>query len=224
MANASVVTYPGRSILWSRMKGLGSEPLNIGWGTSAVTASANSDVNLFAPATETRVAGSSTAITSTQLADTYQVTGTLTCLVAGKTITEAGLFDTTTLSGTTTIASTISTNAQTSVTLGAATGPTTLNFYMQIGNEVVLVTGGQNTTTITFSRGQLGSTAGTSYPVGTPITVGGDGGARANFTLGGQTATVNAAAGGNMFAHADFGGIALNVNDSILFTWKDTLT
>ncbi len=189
-----------------------------------MTASANPDVNLFAPATEVRVAGTSTGITTTQLADTYQVTGTLTCLVAGKTITEAGLYDTTTLSGTTTIASTISTNAQTSVTIGAATGPTTLNFYMQIGNEVVLVTGGQNTTTITFTRAQLGSTAGNSYPIGTPITVGGDGGARTNFTLGGQTATVNAAAGGNMFAHADFAGIALNVNDSILFTWKDTFT
>lgn len=224
MANAATVTYPGRSILWSRMKGLGTEPLNIGWGTSAVTASANSDVNLFAPATETRVAGASTAITTGQLADTYQVTGTLTCLVASKTITEAGLFDTTTLSGSTTISSTISSAVQTSVTLGAAVGPTTLNFFAQIGNEVVLVTGGQNTTLVTFTRAQLGSAAGTSYPIGTPFTVGGDGGARANFSLGNQTATMTAALGGNMFAHADFAGIALAINDSILFTWKDQLT
>lgn len=224
MANASVVTYSGRSILWGRMKGLGAEPLNIGWGISTTTASANPDVNLFSPATETRVAGTSTCVTTNQLADTWQVTGTLTCLVSGKTITEAGLFDTTTLSPTTTLATTITSAAQTSVTLGAAIGPTSLNFYAQILNEVVLVTGGQNTTVITFTRGTLGSSAASSYPVGTPITVGGDGGARANFTLGGQTATVNAALGGNMFAHADFGGIALNVNDSILFTWRDTLT
>jgi hypothetical protein len=42
--------------------------------------------------------------------------------------------------------------------------------------------------------------------------------------LGGQTATVGAGQGGNNFCHADFAGIALNVNDSILFTVKDWLT
>lgn len=224
MANAQAVTYPGRSIMWSRFKGLGTEPLNIGWGISATTASASSDVNLFGPATEVRVAGVSSVLTSAQLADVYQVTGTLTCLVAPKTITEAGLYDTTTLSGQTTLSTTISSGGQLSVTLGAAVGPTTLNFYAQIENEVVLVTGGQNTTVPTFSRGQLGSAAAASHPVGAQFVVGGDGGARANFTLGGQTATVGAAQGGNMFAHADFAGIALQINDSILFTWKDTLT
>jgi len=195
--------------------------LNIGWGTSAVTASANADVNLFAPATETRTAGTSTVVSTTQLGDTYQVTGTMTCLVSSKGITEAGLFDTTTLSGTTTIAASLTSTA-TSITLGAARGPTTLNFYMQIENEVVLVTGGQNTTTITVTRGALGSTA-ANHASATPITVGGDGGASA-FSLGGQTATVNAAQGGNMFVHADFAVINLNVNDSILFTFKDQLT
>lgn len=225
MAVAANVTYPGRSIMWGRFKGLGTEPLNIGWGTSGgFTGAAAANVNLFVPATEVRVAGASTVIQTTQLGDTYQVTGTLTCLVGAKTITEAGLFDTTTLSGTTTIATTISTSTQASVTLAAVVGPTTLNFYAQIANETVLVTGGQNTSIVTFTRAQLGSTAPASYPVGTQFTVGGDGGARANFTLGGQTATVNAAAGGNMFGHADFAGIALSVNDSILFTFTDTLT
>ena len=41
--------------------------------------------------------------------------------------------------------------------------------------------------------------------------------------------TVNATSftgswGGNLFIHADFAGIALNVNDSISFTFTDTLT
>jgi hypothetical protein len=205
------------------MKGLGTEPLNIGWGIGTTTGSSNSDVNLFSPATETRVAGGSTAITTAQLADTYQVTGTLTCAVAAKTITEAGLFNTTTLSPTTSLAATVSSAGATSITLAAARGPTTLNFYMQIENEVVLVTGGQNTTLVTVTRGALGSTA-TTHPPAAIVTVGGDGGANANFGVGGQTATVNAAQGGDMFIHADFAGIALNVNDSIAFTFKDQLT
>lgn len=224
MANLAVATFPGRSILWGRMKGLGSEPIDIGWGIGATTGSANANVNLFAPATETRIAGTSTAVSTTQLADTYQVSGTLTCLVGIKTITEVGLFDTTTLSPTTTLATTISTTAQTSVTLGAAIGPTSGSFYVQLENETMLVTGGQNTTIITFTRAQLGSAAAASHAVGAVITVGGDGGAATNFSLGGQTATVNAAQGGNCFIHADFAGIALAVNDSILFTIKDQLT
>ena len=39
-----------------------------------------------------------------------------------------------------------------------------------------------------------------------------------------QTTANVLAKGGNLFAHADFAGIALNVNDSITFTWKDQLT
>jgi hypothetical protein len=34
---------------------------------------------------------------------------------------------------------------------------------------------------------------------------------------------VGAAQGGNIFAHADFAGVALSVNDTITFTFKDTL-
>jgi hypothetical protein len=50
--------------------------------------------------------------------------------------------------------------------------------------------------------------------------------ANTNASLGGQTATYanTTAKGGSLFAHADFAGIALNNNDSILFTWKDQLT
>jgi hypothetical protein len=207
------------------MKGVQTEPVNIGWGTSSVTGSAAPDVALFTPATETRAAGTSTGtqVAATTLADIYQLTGTLTCLVGSKTITEVGMYDTTTLSGTTTLATTLSSAATTSLTVGAAIGPTTLNFYIQVEHEVMLVTGGQNTPTMTVTRGSLGTTSAT-HAVGVSVTVGGDGGARANFTLGGQTATVGNAQGGNMFCHADFTGIALSVNDSILFTFQDTLT
>lgn len=233
MANASVATYSGRSILWSRVKGNGTEPKNIGWGTAQspsgtttlITASANPDVNLFDPSTESRVAGTSTLITTTDLADTYQVTGTLTCLVANKTIAEAGLFDTTTLSPTSTVAATIGSTTLSSLTLGATTGswPATGNFFCQCENEVVLVNGGQGTTVVTVLRGQLSSTAAT-HPVGAPFTLGGDGGAGSGGATSGQTATVGATNGGSIFAHADFAGIALSVNDTITFTFQDQLT
>jgi hypothetical protein len=226
MANAATATFSGRSILWGRMRGLQTEPLNIKWGTGLVTGSANSDVALFTPATEVGVAGTSTLVSSTQLADTYQVSGSLTCLVSAKTITEAILSDTVSLSGTTTIATSSQSAAATTITLtnGSATGiPSTLNFYIQVDNEVELVTGGQATNTFTVTRSQLGTTA-AAHAVGVSVTVGGDGGARTNAGAGGQTATVGNAQGGNQFAHADFGGISLQVNDSISFTWKDVLT
>ncbi len=100
---------------------------------------------------------------------------------------------------------------------------TASNFYIQVENEVELVTAGQNTNTLTVTRAALGS-ASAAHAIGVAVTVGGDGGANSTYSLGGQTATVAAANGGNNFAHADFAGIALSVNDSILFTWKDQAT
>ncbi len=43
---ATVVTNAGRDIVTNRIKGLGTEPLNIGWGTGAGTA-AVADTTLF---------------------------------------------------------------------------------------------------------------------------------------------------------------------------------
>lgn len=221
MGNLTVATFPGRGIIWKNVNGAGLKPNNIGWGTPAttVTASASANVNLFAPATEARTAGTMSLITTTQLGDTVQVTGTVVCAVGAKTITEAGLFDTTTLSGTSTLAASLVATA-TTMTLGANIGPTTGNYYAQLNNETILVTGA-NSTTLTIARGALGSTA-TLQNAASPVTAGGDGGAGGWTT--GQTATFGVAQGGNMFIHADFAGIALNVNDSISFTFSDTLT
>ena len=136
MANAATATYSGRSIIWSRMKGNGTEAKNIGWGASgAVTGSQNGNVNLFAPQTEARTAGTSNVITTTGLGDTYQVIGTITCAVTAKTITEVGLFDTTTLSTTSTLVASLTASA-TNMTLGANIGPTTGNYYAQI-NRII---------------------------------------------------------------------------------------
>lgn len=221
MANLAVATFSGRSILWNRMKGAGTEAKNIGWGDSTVTASASANVNLFKPQTEARTVGTSTLVTSSQLADVYQVVGTITCAVGAKTITEVGLFDTSTLSTTTTLSASI-TAAATTATFGANPGPTTGNYYIQIENETILVTGA-NSTTLTISRGALGTTS-AIHATALPATLGGDGGAGTGGATSGQTATIAAAQGGNMFIHADFAGIALSVNDSIAFTITDTLT
>ena len=221
MSNAATATFSGRSLIWGRMKGLMTEGKNIGWGISATTGSANANVNLFGPATEARTAGTSSLISTTQLADTYQVVGSITCAVGAKTITEVGLFDTVTLSTTTTLAASLTASA-TTATFGANPGPTTGNYYVQVANETILVTGA-NSTTLTVARGSLGSPSAIQAS-GTVATLGGDGGAYANGAVGGQTATVSAALGGDMFIHADFSGVALNIGDSISFTISDTLT
>lgn len=229
MANATVATFPGRGILWNRMKGVGAEARNIGWGTTAVTGSSSSNVNLFSPQTEARVTGTSTILTTTSLGDTYQVTGTIVCLVGSKSIQEAGLFDALTPSSlTTTISNSLATAATSVLTLGTSLAGGAGNFYAQLEGETVFVTGAASTT-LTCTRGVLNSST-FVHSIGAPITMGGDGGsntASGGWTGGIQTvpaSSITASYGGNLFIHADFASISLNVNDSISFTFSDTLT
>lgn len=233
MAVSTVATFAGRSIIWSRMKSAGAEAKNIQWGTGSglvngaitLTGSASANVNLFTPATEARTAGTSSILSTTQLGDTYQVTGTVTCTTTGKTITEAGLFDAATpVSPTTTITNSLA-SGTTVLTLGTSLAGNVGNYYAQVGLETVFVTGAA-ALSLTVTRGVLGTTA-TAWAVGTPITVGGDGGAGVGASPGPQTvaaAAMLATFGGSIFIHADFAGIALNVNDSISYTFSDTLT
>src|SRR5438477_12320965 len=91
---AAVATYSGRAIIWNRMKGNGTEAKNVGWGTGAPSLDALiSDVNLFNPRTEARVACTSTLVTSGQLVDVFQNVGTLTSS-ASVAIIEDVLLDT----------------------------------------------------------------------------------------------------------------------------------
>jgi hypothetical protein len=92
LAGATVYTNAGKAITTNRIKGSGTEPNYIGWGTGAGTA-AITDTTLFTEASEARVAGTSTQATTTTTSDTYQVVGTMTVAGSGKTITNAGLFD-----------------------------------------------------------------------------------------------------------------------------------
>ena len=91
---ATVFTNAGMAITTNRLKNGdtgATEPNHVAWGTGAGTAAVG-DTTLFTEASETRVAGTSTQVTTTQTDDTYQVVGTLTADGA-KTITNAGLFD-----------------------------------------------------------------------------------------------------------------------------------
>lgn len=89
----------GLDITTNRLKGSGTEPLNIGWGTAAGT-TARTDSTLFTEklvdlttsAGTDHTVGTSTRQTTTTANDTYQVVGTRTATGAG-TVTNAGLFD-----------------------------------------------------------------------------------------------------------------------------------
>lgn len=99
---ASVLVNAGRDIITNRIKGSGTEPANIGWGTAAGTAGAT-DTTLFtekaldlSATSGSRTAGTSSRQTTSVTNDTYRVTGTLTATGAG-TVTNAGLFDNATI-------------------------------------------------------------------------------------------------------------------------------
>lgn len=88
---AAVLTNAGKAITTARIKGTGTEPNYVAWGTGAGTAAA-ADTALFTEASEARVAGTSSQQTTAVANDTYQVVGTI--IANGtKTITNIGLFD-----------------------------------------------------------------------------------------------------------------------------------
>lgn len=95
---ATFVVDNGLDITTARLRGVGTEPLHIGWGTGAGTATAT-DTTLFTEALVTLAAGTtdhtlgtSSQVTTTTTDDTYQVTGTRAATGTG-TVTNAGLWD-----------------------------------------------------------------------------------------------------------------------------------
>ncbi len=100
---ATLVVNNGKGIITNRIKGSGTEPLNIGWGTGTQTTALAADtglgpttveklVDLATSAGTDHTVGTSTQQTTTTTNDTYQVVGTRTATGAG-TVTVAGLFD-----------------------------------------------------------------------------------------------------------------------------------
>lgn len=88
---ATLVVNTGKAIVTNRIKGSGTEPVFVAWGTGAGTAAAT-DTTLFTESAEARVSGTSTQVTTTTTNDSYQVVGTITAS-ATRAITNAGLFD-----------------------------------------------------------------------------------------------------------------------------------
>jgi hypothetical protein len=206
------MTAKGRDILTNRIKGSGTEPLNIAWGNNPATlTAATTDVALFKPATEARTAGTSTQQTTTTSNDTYQVVGTITS-TGTQTIAEVGLFDNSTAPYTSTVTggTAVGSNSGTTLTVAASYTPAN-GTYIQIRTEVLQVTAGTGTTSLTVARGQNGSTAISTIANTDEVTAG-------NIP-GSSTIT-----GGSMFLHADHGANSLNNGDTITYTVKISYT
>jgi hypothetical protein len=91
---SKIVTDIGLAIVTSRIKGLGTEPLYIGWGIGTTVPVAG-DTDLETEDTTggyVRATGVSAIITISVAGDTYQISGSLTAL-APLQITEWALFD-----------------------------------------------------------------------------------------------------------------------------------
>src|SRR6266498_3619218 len=86
---ATFVTNAGLDILTNRIRALGTEPLNVGWGTGAGT-TARTDTTLFTEALVTLAAGTtdhtvgtSSRVTTTTTNDTYRFVATISAPCAG---------------------------------------------------------------------------------------------------------------------------------------------
>lgn len=200
MATTVVVTAKGREIIVNSMKGTATEPKVLGWGTGSQTA-ATTDVGPFIESAESRVTGTSTVQTTTTTNDTYQVVGTITSS-STQTIAEVFLTDSATKPFSTTWATAPTTTSGTTGTTAASFTPAN-NTYIQVESEVMQVTAGTGTTSLTVTRAQNGSAAAT-HSNGTTLTAGNPPG----------TSTANQ----NMYLHASFTGLALNSGDSIQST------
>ena len=92
MADTVYVVDGGLAITTNRIKGSGTEPSYVAWGTGA-TAADPANTGLQTPAAEARTAGTTTQQTTTTTSDTYRVVGTITCTGSSKAITEVALYD-----------------------------------------------------------------------------------------------------------------------------------
>lgn len=214
MANTSVLTATGRSMVVGRLEGstpTQAEFKNVGLdlNPSSLTA-ANTDIAPYSMASEAIVAGTSSTVTTTTTNDTYQVAGTVSITASSETIGGSWLSDSTTKPPTTTVAGgagVIGSSSSTSLTVASASGfPGSGNYYIQIRTEVMEVTGGQGTTTWTVVRGVNGSTAISTIAASDPIVAG---------NIPGNSAIT----GGNTAIHSSWPtGLALVSGDSLAIT------
>lgn len=207
---ATTVTYTNRAkdILTAGINaGTLTTPKAIGWGNStAAPTAAATDVAPFGEAAEARVTGTSSVVTTTTTNDTFQVVGTITS-ASGQTINESilGMSTTkpfsTTVTGGTVVGSSSGTTLTTAATYTPANGT-----YIQVRSEVMEVTAGTGTTSLTVTRAQNGTTALTTIATSDPVTLGNPPGTSGN--------------NGDLFIHASYTGLALNSGDAIQSTFQ----
>ncbi len=87
---ATILTNAGEELTCDLVRGAGTAPSFVGWGTGAGTA-AKADTILFTEAAESRVSGTQTT-EGTGASAKYQVVSTITS-ASSQTITNAGNFD-----------------------------------------------------------------------------------------------------------------------------------
>jgi hypothetical protein len=85
------ITNVGLSIIAGRLKGIGDEPLHLGWGSGSGQATPNS-VALFDEESESRDVMTSTIDTVEVTGDSYKLTGAMVAN-GDKAITNFGVFD-----------------------------------------------------------------------------------------------------------------------------------
>lgn len=208
---ASVVTRKGKDIWAARLIGATptqAEPKVLSIGVTApnsfVGTSAATDIGLFDESAENRINGTTTQQTTTTTNDTFQSTGTFT-LTGSRAIVELGLFDSATKPFSTTVAAGASTiigsSSNTTANVAASYTPAN-NTFIQVRGEVMQVTAGTGTTTLTVVRAQNGSSASSAIAAGDIVQVG-------NLPGGSNQVT-----GGSMACHFDFSVINLNTNDT----------
>jgi hypothetical protein len=222
VTNTVLLTSNGRDIMLDRFRNLGgttypNEPKVVGWGTGGAAGgpftAATTDVGMFQEAPEARVTGTSSIVTTTTTNDTYQVTGTITCTQGGgETIAEMLLADATSKPAANTVAAggVVGSAVATTLNTGSSFTPGN-NGYVQIRTEVMQVTAGSGTSSLTVTRGANGSSAISTIAASDIVTAG---------NAPGSTVVTN----GDMFLHASFSGIALSLNDQIAFTATVQLT
>lgn len=176
-----------------------------------------SDVAPFFEAPESRVAGTASVTNNTAASSfaTTQVLGTITCTqAAGEAIGESFLAFTTTKPAATSVATSNVLSGNTGMTVASHTGfPGSNGYYVQVDNEVMLVTGGAGTNIWTVTRAQNGSAQPATHLTNTGVTLGN--------VPGAGPSNPNS---GDLFAHAGFVALTLNQNDSIAFTWQVNVT
>ncbi|MFF4403606.1 hypothetical protein [Streptomyces sp. NPDC001404] len=206
MATTVVYTQRGRELIANAVNGTTFTPKYIGWGINSTNpTAASTDVAPFQEASEARVTGTTSVVTTTTTNDTYQVVGTITS-ASTQTINESILANSATKPGSTTLSAAITTTGATSMTVtSAAAFPSSGTYYIQIDSEVIAVTAGQGTTTWTITRGANGSTAAT-HSNGATVTLGNPPGTTGN--------------NGDLFMHASYTGLALNNGDSLSATFQ----